>query len=108
MLRATLCLAGLIWAMPVTASTSQTEPGAFGCKSMANAAQLLTLRQSTDPSDYETRLHKLMRAGECRVWTAADAVTIEDESDGLVCLAPTDARNRCYWSAPGSGRQLQP
>ncbi len=100
MLRATLCLTGLIWAMSGTASAIQTEQDAFGCKSMANATQLLMWRQATDKSDYETRLHKLMRAGECRVWTAADAVIVEDESDGLVCLAPTGARNRCYWSAP--------
>jgi hypothetical protein len=108
MLRTTLCVVGSLWALSSAASTTPVDQEAFGCQSMANATQLLTLRQAGDVSDYEDRLHKLVRAGECRVWTAADAVTVEDQGDGLVCFAPSGARNRCYWSAPGFGPQVQP
>lgn len=51
---------------------------------MANAQQLLRLRQAADLTDYDARLQKLVRDGDCRVWTAGDAVTVVDEDDGLV------------------------
>lgn len=108
MIRATLCLIGLLWVMPSAAVTAQVEQETFGCKSMANAMQLLRLRQAADLTEYDTRLHTLVRAGECRVWTAGDAVTVEDEDDGLVCLASGSMRRTCYWSAPEAGRLARP
>lgn len=104
MIPATLCLVGLIWVMPCTTLAAQSDQETFGCKSIANTTQVLALRQNTDQTDSDTRLQRLVRAGECRMWTATDAVTVEDESDGLVCLAPNGVHRSCYWSAPRSGR----
>lgn len=75
---------------------------------MANAQQLLRLRQAADLTDYDARLQKLVRDGDCRVWTAGDAVTVVDEDDGLVCLASGAMRRICYWSAPEANRPAQP
>ncbi|WP_331285071.1 MULTISPECIES: hypothetical protein [Methylobacteriaceae] len=108
MIRTTLCLIGLLCAVSGAASAVQIEQETFGCKSMADATQLLRLGQATDLTDYDTRLQKLVRAGECRIWTAADAVTVEDEGDGLVCLASSGMRQTCYWSAPEARRLAQP
>ena len=51
MFRATLRLIGLLWAMPGAAFEAQIEQETFGCKSLANALQLLSLRQTANLTD---------------------------------------------------------
>ncbi|WP_232629824.1 hypothetical protein [Methylobacterium sp. Leaf118] len=106
--RVGLLLAMLHLAMPHPAAAVPGEPPDFGCKSMANTTQLLALRRASDPTPYDERLQRLVRAGECRQWTATDPVIVEDESDRLVCLAPGGGRGICYWSVPGPGPAARP
>ncbi|WP_210250405.1 hypothetical protein, partial [Methylobacterium oxalidis] len=100
--RVLLCLPVLVWSAVTSAPAAQIERETFGCKSMANAERLTALRMSEDEGAYEDRLGRLLRAGECRAWAVDDAVTIEDEADSFVCLAPKGSRGHCFWSARAS------
>ncbi|WP_156375761.1 hypothetical protein [Methylobacterium sp. Leaf125] len=73
-----------------------------GCKSIYTLQELIRLKIASIEDQYITRLGKLIRLGDCKIWTSKDRIVLGDTSDGLTCVN-IETNNICYWSDVASG-----